>query len=297
MHLSSHPRQQQLVVSLLHVAMPETPTKDAPSAQMLGEEMDPGATHYDHYQALLRTFIETDKSTYKNYLRMDERLFTQILECLTPRILKQDTNMRKPLEPGLLLAMTLRFLATGESFKSMCLNFRVGPNTYSLVVKETCEAIIEEYMQEVIQCPTTPEGWKAVVGGFADRWQFHHAIGALDGKHLAIQAPTNMGSLYYNYKGFHSIVLLALVDADYKFMYVDVGSNGSSSDAGIFQMTDLQRALEDDAAGLPRPEPLPGGATPILYFIVGDDQGRIYRGDRGQLPRAPRLSGPSDLKK
>ena len=190
---------------------------------------------------------------------------------LTPRILKQDTNMRKPLEPGLRLAMTLCFLAMGESFKSMCLNFRVGPNTFSLVVKETCEAIIKEYMQEVIQCPTTPEGWKAVAVGLADRWQFHLAIGALDGNHIAIQAPNNMGLLYYNYKGFHSIVFLALVDADYKFMYVDVGTNGSSSDAGIFQTTDLRRALEDEAAGLPQPEPLPGGTTPIPYFIVGDE--------------------------
>ena len=90
---------------------------------------------HGHYQALLRTLIETDKSTYKNYLRMDERLFTQILARLTPRIHKQETNMRKPLEPGLRFAMTLRFLATGESFKSMCLNFRVGPNTLSVVVK------------------------------------------------------------------------------------------------------------------------------------------------------------------
>ena len=126
-------------------------------------------------------------------------------------------------------------------------------------------------MQEVIQCPTTPEGWKAIAGGFADRWQFHHVIGALDGKHIAIQAPNNMGSLYYNYKGFHSIVLLALVDADYKFMYVDVGTNGSSSDAGIFQTTDLRQALEEEAAGLPQPEPLPGGTTPVPYFIVGDE--------------------------
>ncbi len=66
------------------------------------------------------------------------------------------------------------------------------------------------------------------------RWQFHHALGALDGKHVAIRCPQKGISLYYNYRGFHSIVLLGLVDSDYKFIWADVRSNGAESDAQIF---------------------------------------------------------------
>ncbi len=38
------------------------------------------------------------------------------------------------------------------------------------------------------------------------------------GNMLSFDVPKNGGLLYYNYKGFHSIVLLGLVDADYKFI-------------------------------------------------------------------------------
>lgn len=226
---------------------------------------------HGHYHQLLRQLSQTDKETFKYYLRMDAELFDHILGRIEHRISRQDTNWRKALEPGLRLAVTLRFLATGEAFKSMALNFRMGPNSISKVVPDTCEAIIQEFMDEVIICPTTPEGWKEVAKGFSNTWNFHHVLGALDGKHVALKPPGNSGSHYYNYKGYHSIVLLALVDCKGKFLYVDVGANGSCSDAGIFQVTDFRKALEDNAAGLPDKEPLPMDDKPMPYFIVADD--------------------------
>ena len=225
---------------------------------------------YGHYHQLLPQLHAMDPDTYRYYLRVDHGLFLQILERIKPHITRQDTNWKKALEPGLRLAITLRFLATGEAYKSMACNFRVGPNSISKLVPDTCEAIIKEFMEEVIVCPSTPEGWKKVAEGFANAWDFHNTIGAIDGKHVAIEAPYNSGSYYFNYKGYHSIVLLALADARGKFMYVDVGANGSCSDAGIFQVTHLRHALEHKSAGLPPPAPLPGDDRPMPFFILGD---------------------------
>ena len=81
----------------------------------------------------------------------------------------------------------------------------------------------------------------------------------------------NSGSVFYNYKHYFSILLLALVDADYKFLYVVVRANGSCSDCQIFNQCELKRSCEVNTIGIPPPQPLPGDDHPIPYFIVGDD--------------------------
>ena len=78
----------------------------------------------------------------------------------------------------------------------------------------------------MFQLPQTPDEWRAVARGFEQRWQFPNCLGALDGKHCAIRCPAKAGSLYFNYKHFHSVILLGLVDSNYCFLYVDVGRNG-----------------------------------------------------------------------
>ena len=60
-------------------------------------------------------------------------------------------------------------------------------------------------------------------------------LGALDGKRVAIKCPSESNSVFYNYKGYFCIILLALVDADYKFIWVDVGANGSTSDGFVYR--------------------------------------------------------------
>ena len=130
---------------------------------------------------------------------------------------------REPLEPGLKLAATLRHLAAGSTYADMQYAWRVPANTLSVIIREVCNAIIEEYTDELMTPPCDSDEWKAIADHFMQRWHFPHCCGALDGKHIAIKKPAHSGSLYHNYKGYFSIILLALVDADYKFIWADVG--------------------------------------------------------------------------
>ena len=186
------------------------------------------------FDTLMKEMVAEDPAGFKNLMRMDREMFQEILNKVAPLIVKKDTFWRESISPAIRLAITLRFLATGDSYLSLQYAFRVANNTICQIIPETCEAIIEVFQEELIQCPTTPEGWIAIADQYSNRWQFHHCIGAIDGKHIAIRCPPNAGSLYYNYKGFHSLVLMAVVDADYKFIYTALGSPGSASDGGVF---------------------------------------------------------------
>ena len=120
----------------------------------------------------------------------------------------------------------------------------------------------------------TPKAWKAIADQFEQRWNVPHAIGALDGKHIRIKKPPNSGSLYYNYKGFFSILLLALVDADYKFVWIELGGKGHMSDAQIFGDSELSNGLKEETLGLPAACPQTaslGDNQDMPFFILGDD--------------------------
>ncbi|RXN14784.1 nuclease HARBI1 [Labeo rohita] len=114
--------------------------------------------------------------------------------------------------------------------------------------------------------------WKEIAEGFSTKWAFPHCLGAIDGKHITIKAPADSGSLYYNYKGQFSIVLLAVVDANYLFRVVDIGAYGKSSDGGSLSACAFGRALREGTLNLSDDEPLPNGEHlgPVPFVFVGD---------------------------
>ncbi|CAN8016843.1 unnamed protein product, partial [Ixodes persulcatus] len=102
--------------------------------------------------------------------------------------------------------------------------------------------------------------WRQVARGFEELWQFPHCLGALDGKHVTICPPLGTGAMYRNYKGTFSIVLMALVDADLKFLYADVGRNERMNDIGVWAARSLRAHIDRGSAGFPEPAQLPNSS-------------------------------------
>ncbi|XP_050307686.1 uncharacterized protein LOC126744353 [Anthonomus grandis grandis] len=181
-----------------------------------------------------------------------------------------DTNMRQAISANERLALTLRFLATGRSFEDLNFSTIISPTTLSEIVMEVCNAIIE-LLADYIKIPLTGDEWEKIAKDSGAKWQFWNCLGAIDGKHVHIIKPANFGSRYYNYKGTHSIVLMAIVDANYNCIMVDVGTNGRVSDGGVLYNTDFWEMFQNNRLNISDASKLPNTAEKFLYVFIGDD--------------------------
>lgn len=175
--------------------------------------------------------------------------------------------------------------------QSIADQFRVGRSTASVIIKDTLKAINKRLRPLVMPEPTT-ETWMGSAEGFWKRWNFPHCIGAVDGKHITIevreirdvaviavglvtlqflQAPPHSGSVFFNYKGFHSTVLMAVCDYRYRFVLVDVGSPGRQSDAGVFRNSVMGQRFENNTLNVPSPSEISAEGSAIPYYLVGDE--------------------------
>ena len=94
---------------------------------------------------------------------------------------------------------------------------------------------------------------------------------------------SSLGTVALNFgtiKAFFSIVLLALVDYDYQFIFADVGCQGRISDGGVYRHCYFYKALESNQLNLPEDACLPKSTDtafidqpyePLPFVFLGDD--------------------------
>ena len=144
---------------------------------------------YGHYDGLMEELRAEDASFFFKFMRMEPAMFDKLLHRVSSRISKDDRRMRKTLDPGLKFAVTLRYLASGDKFTSLQYDFRVSRVTIKKLLPDVCQVIVEEYSGEVITYPMEADAWREVAEAFKTKWNVPHAVGALDGKHIAIGKP------------------------------------------------------------------------------------------------------------
>lgn len=162
----------------------------------------------------------------------------------------------------------------------MHLAYHAGQSTIRKIVNDVCQIIWQRLKEECIPVFTRMR-WEDIAEGFLSNTNFPNCLGAVDGKHIRIIRPPHSGSLYYNYKHYYSIVLLAMCNANYEFTYINVGIQGKESDSSVFTNSTLFQQMQDELLDIPPPKSLPvlqnnkptntAATTPVPYVIVGDE--------------------------
>ncbi|GFY55142.1 DDE Tnp4 domain-containing protein [Trichonephila inaurata madagascariensis] len=110
-----------------------------------------------------------------------------------------------------------------------------------------------------------------IAEAYYEQWQFPNSLGEIDGKHVLMQAPPKSVSRFHNYKGTFCNILLACVDANYKFVLVDIGAEGHNSDGGVFKNSIFEQSLEKGTLQLPCPLEILGSSNMLPFLFIEDE--------------------------
>ncbi|CAH2088949.1 unnamed protein product [Euphydryas editha] len=218
--------------------------------------------------------LRLDEDRFFKAFRMTTENFDEILNMIKENIIKSFTKYREPICPEERLAITLRFLASGDSFRCIANSYRVGCSTVAEIVDEVCD-VIWTTLQPIYMKPPTEEMWNLTSEEFYNMWQFPNCLGSIDGKHVTIVCPPNSGSNYFCYLKKFSVVLMAIVGPHYNFLCIDVGGFGKNSDGGIFENSVMGRRFNNGTMNVPRPKLLPRTNDVTPHVLIGDEAFRL----------------------
>lgn len=130
------------------------------------------------------------------------------------------------------------------------------------------------------------EMWLEISKVFFEKTDFPNCVGAVDRKHIRCRNPDNSGSLFFNYKKYFSLILMAVVDANLCFTSIDVGAYGKEGDSNLFKDCPIGKKLYAKQLNLPYPACLPNADDlPQPFVFIGDDDFALHSNLLRPYPR------------
>ena len=192
------------------------------------------------------------EARFRKTFRVSRETFMYILSFIRNDLEKQ-TITEVPISPECRLAICLYRLGRGDYYYTISEMVGVGVATVCQIVIEVCDAIVKRMWKESVGAhfPKTEDMFREKIIDMDERWQFPCSWAAVDGCHLPLKCPPGgqtTAKEYHNFKNFYSVVLMALVDAKYRFIWASVGYPGNSHDSIIFQSTHLWQEITENQA-------------------------------------------------
>ena len=143
----------------------------------------------------------SEKEWYSNF-RVSRETFDYILSQISAEISHQDTKLRKAIPSAKRLVIYLYYLGSTAKYRTVANLFGVSNAFVCLCIKEVSQAIFKK-MKKRILCLPKGDDLKNFMAMYKQRWGFPLCAGAIDGTHIAIQAPPENHADYVNRKSYH----------------------------------------------------------------------------------------------
>ncbi|XP_058837693.1 uncharacterized protein LOC131693671 [Topomyia yanbarensis] len=197
-----------------------------------------------------------------------DEFLSRISECM-------DTMLRKAIPLEKRVAVALYTLGSSSEFRSIANLFGIGKSTVCVILLEFCREIWEILAPLYLsKLPLERDTIEDCVAGFLNLG-FPQCLGAIDGCHIEIHHRATEAVDYYNYKGWYSTVLMALVDYRYRFLYINVGSPGRCNDSQVYESSLLKKHLTENPLMDELSKNICGVNVPVL--IIGDSAFRFSK--------------------
>ena len=241
------------------------------------------------FNILVQDLMLFDLFYFFRMFQMNPSRFEELQSWVAPSLIKcsKCCDVATPSES---LCITLWYLATGDAQATIASCYRVSPPVVGRIIRNSCDAIWTILnSKEYLKAPANNNEWMEIENEFREKWNFPHCLGAIDGKHIVIQAPPRSGSDYFNYKKTHSIVLLAVCNARYEFTLVDIGQAGRQSDGGVYKNSNLGYAIDQNLLNVPAPSnDMSSDGKYYPYVFVADDAFQMKEYMLKPYPRSDR---------
>ena len=172
--------------------------------------------------------------------RITRAIFTQLLDRLDTFTVRP-TSRSHSIPTTTQLAVTLQFLATGTFQTVVASCHGISQCSVSRCIANITDALCS-CASDLIHFPNE-DGQRRNQLRFQDKYGFPKVLGCVDGSHIPIVAPPTNEPLYVNRKGYHSINVQAICDADFRFIDIVVKWPGSTHDAFIWRQSGINQFI------------------------------------------------------
>lgn len=184
---------------------------------------------------------------FRQYFRLSREAVAQLHEDIFEEL--GQLNNSRDIPSHIQILSALQFYSHGAYHKIVDLELLM-PMSRPVVlrcVREVTNAIIK-CLGHTIAFPCSNAEVQQKKIDFMRKTGFPGCVGCVDGTHIAIIAPTvdnqNSALLYYNQKGFYSINVQIVCDANFEIMNINTRYAGSVQDAAVWQTSEVRTLLE-----------------------------------------------------